>query len=60
MIWDRLDAHGITWNDYAIDLPDILLFRPATLGVPRRTQRQHQAVLRRLPRRLPATARCRR
>ena len=25
-IWDRLDAHGITWNDYTIDLPDIWLF----------------------------------
>ena len=22
-IWDRLNAHGITWNDYAIDLADI-------------------------------------
>jgi phospholipase C len=26
LIWDRLNAHGITWNDYAIDLADILLF----------------------------------
>ena len=25
-IWDRLDAHGITWKDYAIDLWDILLW----------------------------------
>ena len=25
-IWDRLDAHGITWKDYAIDLWDILLY----------------------------------
>ena len=24
-IWERLDAHGISWNDYAWDLPDILL-----------------------------------
>ncbi len=26
VIWDRLNDHGITWNDYAIDLADILLF----------------------------------
>jgi len=26
LIWDRLNAHGITWNDYAWDLADILLF----------------------------------
>ena len=26
VIWDRLNAHGITWNDYSIDLSDILLF----------------------------------
>ncbi len=26
LIWDRLNAHGITWNDYVIDLADILLF----------------------------------
>ncbi len=26
VIWERLDAHGITWNDYAVDLPDIALF----------------------------------
>ncbi len=25
-IWERLDAHGITWNDYVIDVGDILLF----------------------------------
>ena len=25
-IWDRLDAHGISWKDYAIDLWDILLY----------------------------------
>ena len=25
-IWDRLNDHGITWHDYAFDLPDILLF----------------------------------
>ena len=25
-IWDRLNAHGISWADYALDLPDILLF----------------------------------
>lgn len=25
-IWDRLNAHGISWKDYAIDLADILLF----------------------------------
>ncbi len=30
-IWDKLDAHGISWNDYAWDLPDIALF-PKTLG----------------------------
>ncbi len=26
VIWERLDAHGISWNDYAYDLADILLF----------------------------------
>jgi phospholipase C len=26
VIWERLNAHGISWNDYAIDLSDILLF----------------------------------
>ena len=26
VIWERLNAHGITWNDYAIDISDILLF----------------------------------
>lgn len=26
IIWDRLNDQGITWKDYAIDLPDILLF----------------------------------
>jgi len=25
-IWDRLNAHGISWLDYAYDLPEILLF----------------------------------
>ncbi|QXC62012.1 hypothetical protein KSP35_04125 [Aquihabitans sp. G128] len=25
-IWDRLNDHGISWADYAFDLPDILLF----------------------------------
>ena len=25
-IWDRLNAHGITWKDYAIDIWDVLLF----------------------------------
>ena len=25
-IWDTLNAHGISWRDYAWDLPDILLF----------------------------------
>ena len=25
-IWDKLNAHGISWRDYAWDLPDILLF----------------------------------
>ena len=25
-IWDRLNAHGISWRDYCYDLPDILLF----------------------------------
>ncbi len=25
-IWDRLNDHGITWADYAFDLPDLLLF----------------------------------
>jgi len=25
-IWDKLDAFGISWNDYAWDLPDIALF----------------------------------
>lgn len=29
-IWDRLDAHGITWKSYAIDLWDILLFPTAS------------------------------
>ncbi len=26
-IWDKLNAFGITWNDYAWDLPDIALFQ---------------------------------
>jgi len=26
IIFDRLNAHGISWNDYAFDLPDIALF----------------------------------
>ncbi len=26
VIWERLNDHGITWKDYAFDLPDILLF----------------------------------
>jgi phospholipase C len=26
VIWDRLNDHGITWNDYAFDLADIDLF----------------------------------
>jgi hypothetical protein len=26
VIWDRLNDAGITWKDYAFDLPDILLF----------------------------------
>ena len=30
-IWDKLDAHGISWNDYCWDLPDIALF-PKTFG----------------------------
>ena len=25
-IWERLNDHGISWNDYSLDLPDILLF----------------------------------
>jgi len=25
-IWDRLNDHGISWADYAFDLPDVLLF----------------------------------
>src|SRR4051812_5563916 len=25
-IWDKLNAFGISWHDYAFDLPDILLF----------------------------------
>jgi phospholipase C len=26
-IWDKLNAFGISWHDYAFDLPDILLFK---------------------------------
>ncbi|MGI8663158.1 MAG: alkaline phosphatase family protein [Acidimicrobiales bacterium] len=26
LIWDRLDAHGITWNNYFVDLPELGLF----------------------------------
>lgn len=26
LIWDRLNAHGISWADYVIDLADIFLF----------------------------------
>jgi phospholipase C len=26
IIWDRLNSHGITWNNYVVDLADILLF----------------------------------
>ena len=25
-IWEKLSSHGISWLDYAFDLPDILLF----------------------------------
>ncbi|MGZ4802844.1 MAG: alkaline phosphatase family protein [Acidimicrobiia bacterium] len=25
-IWDKLNAHGISWHDYAFDLPDIALY----------------------------------
>ncbi len=35
-IWDKLDAFGISWNDYAWDLPDIALF-PTTYP----TQKSH-------------------
>ncbi len=31
-IWDRLDAHGITWADYAIDAWDIMLFPTTDLN----------------------------
>jgi phospholipase C len=31
-IWDRLDAHGITWADYAIDLPEIYLWPTSNPG----------------------------
>ncbi len=27
-IWERLNAHGIPWRDYAWDLPDVALFPP--------------------------------
>jgi phospholipase C len=30
-IWEKLSAHGISWLDYAFDLPDIALF-PKLLG----------------------------
>ena len=30
-IWDKLNAHGISWHDYAWDLPDIALY-PEGLG----------------------------
>ncbi len=30
-IWDRLDDHGITWKDYAIDIGDIFLFPTSDL-----------------------------
>ncbi len=26
VIWDRLNAHGISWTNYVVDAPDILLF----------------------------------
>lgn len=26
VIWDRFEAHGISWTDYVIDLPDIYVF----------------------------------
>ena len=31
-IWDKLNAFGITWNDYAWDLPDIALFQHTYAG----------------------------
>jgi phospholipase C len=31
-IWDRLNAHAISWVDYAYDLPDIALFPRVLLG----------------------------
>ena len=34
-IWDKLNAHGISWLDYAWDLPDIALF-------PEDVHRQHR------------------
>ena len=33
-IWERLNAHGISWNDYAWDLPDILLVSLGLAGQP--------------------------
>ena len=31
-IFDRLDAHGITWKDYAIDVGDVFLYPGKDLG----------------------------
>ncbi len=52
-IWERLDAHGISWVDYAIDIWEVLLWPtsdPAAFLA--HTAPQPQA-LPRLPRRLP-------
>ena len=42
-IWDRLNAHGITWNDYAIDLADILLFPQTWPTAPTTTRRARRS-----------------
>lgn len=31
-IWDRLNAHGISWRDYAIDIWDVILFPTHDVG----------------------------
>ena len=52
-IWDKLNAFGISWIDYAWDLPDIALF-PHTY----RGQRRQGEDVRPVPERLPDRARC--
>ena len=55
-IWDRLNAHGISWTDYAYDLPDIALFPRVLLTNTTRVSSTHQFLLDCASGRLPAVS----